>query len=71
MLRLRDTDVLIQAAGNESLPVAHRRDGCDPINAVSGPEKRLRMWIASICTLGVNSIDGTFQLMTEIRVATP
>ena len=38
-----------------SLPVAHRRDGCDPINALSDPEKRLRMYIASICTLGVNS----------------
>ena len=45
----------IASTAHESLPVAHRRDGCDPINAVSDPEKRLRMWIASICTLGVNS----------------
>ena len=35
--------------------VAHRRDGCDPINALSHPEKRLRMLIASICTLWVNT----------------
>ena len=42
-------------AKNKRLPVAHRRDGCDPINALSDPEKRLRMYIASICTLGVNS----------------
>ena len=40
---------------HESLPVALRRDGCDSINVLSDAEKRLRMYIASICTLVVNS----------------
>ena len=42
-------------ASDEALPVAHHRDGCDLINTLFDPEKRLRMYIASICTLGVNS----------------
>ena len=53
MLFFKQSSALV--AKNKRLPVAHRRDGCDPINALSDPEKRLRMYIASICTLGVNS----------------